>query len=291
MQQLPVIILCGGLGLRLRTTPDAPPKALTPIGGMPVLWHVMNIYARYGARDFILALGHRGDDIVAWFEALLRGGRDMTIDFAHPDRRVLYAGQWGEGVSPSPKRDDKGSGGGRVDVDVHRPFEYPVTDWRVTFVETGEETMTGGRLRRVLPHLATDRAHVTYADGLTDAAIPDIVARHDAFGVLATVLAVHPQTNFGIIEHADGIARTFIEKPQRSCCINGGFLVVERDVLERCTDDACVFEEDVLPALAREGRLGVHEHTGFWHCLDTQKDAADLNALWHTGNVPWYRSE
>ncbi len=277
MHHPPVIILCGGLGLRLRSSPDAPPKALAPIGGMPVLWHVMHIYARHGVRDFILALGHRSNDIIAWFEALLRGGRDMTVDFAYPDRRVLHDLTWGDGSAPSPHRPSM------TDEGVHPPMR----DWRVTFVETGEHTMTGGRLRRVLPYLRGDRAHVTYADGLSDVAIPDIVAHHDSLGVAATLLAVQPPTTFGMIEHTDGIASAFREKPRSHCCINGGFLVVERAVLERCTDDTCVFEEDVLPALAREGSLGVYQYDGYWQCLDTPKDAVELNRLWEAGRAPW----
>ncbi|MDH7516399.1 MAG: sugar phosphate nucleotidyltransferase [Bacteroidota bacterium] len=255
---VPVVILCGGKGLRLLPYSSDFPKALIPIGDMPVLWHVMKLFSAYHYRRFILAIGHRGDEIIDWFLRFRERRCDFTLSFAGPgDRRF------------------------------HKQLPEDERQWEITFVHTGEETETGGRLRRVLPYIDGEHVLATYADGLTDADIPSILRFHLDNGYHATLLSVYCRSRFGVLDCRDGLVSRFDEKPERILRVNGGFFAFHRSVLENIPGDEAVLETHVLPKLAEMGVLGAYEHNGFWHCLDTPKDLLHLRTLWASPSPPW----
>ena len=256
-QPYPVIILCGGLGLRMRHVAEGQPKALVPIGRRPVIWHVMKIYSRFGFRDFILPLGYGGDEIIAWFERYLSVTSDFTLSLG--DGRHQY----------------------------HTTLPEDERTWRVTFVHAGEGTETGGRLRRCLPYVDTEHVLATYVDGVADIDLSALLAQHLEDERDVTLSAVRLPTSFGIIETQERMLLEFSEKPVTHCSVNGGFLVFRSAVLDEISGDAAVLEKDVLPRLAREGRAGVFSHEGFWHCMDTPKHVEHLNRLWEQNSAPW----
>ncbi len=230
-----VVILCGGKGTRLREKTETLPKPLVEIGGRPIVWHVIQWYAHFGQREFLLACGYLGDRIADWVAAERHG------DLA--------------GLS-------------------------------VECVDTGAETQTGGRVAKLAERL-DGRFACTYADGLTDLRLPDLLATHERAGTAATLTAVRPENPFGVLELDDQQrVRRFIEKPPLRDWINGGFFIFERAVLERLDDDA-VLEREPLAGLAAEGALAAHRHQGFWACMDTYKDHERLDGLWAAGAAPW----
>jgi glucose-1-phosphate cytidylyltransferase len=230
----PVVILCGGRGTRLQEHTQSIPKPLVEIGGRPILWHVMQIYARQGLGEFVLATGYKG----AMIEAFVAGE------------------EWPEGV-------------------------------RAECVDTGEETPTGGRIRRVRDRLGDGTFCATYADGLADIDLAALVAHHRAHADLATMTVVRPELQFGVTElDGDGIVTGFHEKPRSEHWINGGFFCFEPGVFEYLSDSS-VLEREPLEGLAGDGHLHAYRHTGFWDCMDTYKDAVLLNDLWAQGRPPW----
>jgi glucose-1-phosphate cytidylyltransferase len=253
----PVIILCGGIGLRMQEITDGMPKALVSIGHRPVLWHVMKIYSRSGFRDFILPLGYGGEQIIAWFERYLSMAADFTL-------------RLGDGSHH-----------------FHAALPEDEQEWTITFVHAGEQTQTGGRLKRCRAHVGSEHVLATYVDGLTDADIGSVLEQHHADEKDVTLLSVSLPTTFGVIESAERMLLRFDEKPHTHCKVNGGFFVFRSSVLDEIRDDTAVLERDVLPELARAGRAGVFEHRGFWHCMDTPKHVDYLNRLWSTGEAPW----
>jgi glucose-1-phosphate cytidylyltransferase len=250
-----VVILAGGRGTRLAEETHAIPKPMVAIGGRPILWHIMRHYASYGFDDFVVACGYKGYVIKEYFANYRTHQSDITVDL----------------------------GAGSVEVLIKH-----TEDWRITLVDTGDSTMTGGRLQRLGP-LLDDTFLLTYGDGVSDIDISDLLAYHRSRdGALATVTAVHPPPRFGALETRDGMVTRFREKPIEGLDrINGGFFVVEPSVLELLTGDECVFEADPLGTLAARGQLAAFEHDGFWMPMDTLRDRDELDRLWASGSAPW----
>lgn len=255
------VILAGGFGTRLSEETAIRPKPMVEIGGRPIIWHIMKSYAAYGIDDFVVCCGYRGEVIKEYFLNYTRWQGDVTVD--------LGAGE----------------------VVVHR---RPEEDWRVTLVDTGTDTMTGGRLKRVGDHLDGDTFCLTYGDGVADIAIDDLVAYHRAEGLKATLTAVQPPGRFGALilhEGQDHVA-AFEEKPQggdggESAWINGGFFVLEPDVLDYIDGDDTVWERGPLERLAADRQLAAYRHRGFWQPMDTLRDRHLLEDLWSSGKAPW----
>ena len=250
------VILAGGLGTRLAEETGRIPKPMVEIGGMPMLWHIMKIYAAHGVTDFIICLGYRGYVIKEYFSNYFMHMSDLTVD--------LSTGT----------------------VEYSRSTAEP---WRVMMVNTGEATMTGGRLARVLPLLAGEEAFcLTYGDGVGDVDITGLIAFHKAHGRQATVTAVPPARRFGQLV-LDGEAVTdFSEKPQgEGGLINGGFFVLSPAVSAHLAGDATIWEQGPLQALAAAGELRAFAHPGFWQPMDTLRERQELEALWASGKAPW----
>jgi glucose-1-phosphate cytidylyltransferase len=249
-----VVILAGGRGTRLSEETHAIPKPMVSIGGRPILWHIMRHYAAFGLTDFVVACGYKGYVIKEYFANYLTHECDLAIDL----------------------------GTGSVEVISQHP-----EDWKVTLVDTGEATMTGGRLRR-LSSLLDETFLLTYGDGLADVRVDDLIDYHRRSGGLATVTAVHPPPRFGALEMRDGMVTSFREKPFASQDrINGGFFVFEPAMLPLLTGDDCVLEADPLATLASRGQLAAYEHDGFWQPMDTLRDRDELIRLWESGEAPW----
>ncbi len=250
------VILAGGLGTRLAEETGRIPKPMVEIGGMPMLWHIMKIYAAHGVTDFIICLGYRGYVIKEYFSNYFMHMSDLTVDLST----------------------------GNVEFSQSR-----AEPWRVTMVNTGEATMTGGRLRRVMPLLAGEEAFcLTYGDGVGDVDITALLAFHKAHGKQATVTAVPPARRFGQLV-LDGEAVTdFSEKPQgEGGLINGGFFVLSPAVAAHLKDDSTIWEQGPLQALAAAGELQAFAHPGFWQPMDTLRERQELEALWASGKAPW----
>jgi glucose-1-phosphate cytidylyltransferase len=249
------VILAGGLGSRLSEETTLRPKPMVEIGGKPILWHIMKIYAAHGIDEFVVCLGYKGYVIKEWFANYALHTSDVTFDL------------------------------GTGEMDVHHSTTEP---WRVTLVETGEETMTGGRLKRVLPYVGDETFCLTYGDGVSDVDITALIGHHRASGGLATVTAVQPSGRFGALEVADGRVSGFLEKPRGDhAWINGGFFVLEPAVGRYIAGDETVWEREPLERLAREGQLVPYYHEGFWHAMDTIRERQELEALWSSGDAPW----
>ena len=255
MTQPKVVILAGGLGTRLAEETTVRPKPMVEIGGRPILWHIMKIYAAHGLTDFVVCLGYRGYMIKEYFANYVLHTADVTVDLA--------------------------TGA----IDYHATNGEP---WRVTLVETGDGTMTGGRVRRVARYLGGEPFCLTYGDGVADVDVTALLAHHRSAGAEATVTAVQPPGRFGALDLAGDAVRRFKEKPDgESGWINGGFFVLQPTVLDRIAGDATVFENEPLEGLARDGLLNAYRHPGFWQPMDTLRDKAQLEALWSSGNAPW----
>jgi glucose-1-phosphate cytidylyltransferase len=251
------VILAGGRGSRLSEETHLRPKPMVEIGGMPILWHVMKLYAAHGIDEFVVCLGYKGYVVKEWFANYALHTSDVTFDL----------------------RD--------ASMEVHRSTTEP---WRVTLVDTGAATQTGGRLRRVLEHVGDETFCFTYGDGLADLDVGALVAFHREQGAAATVTAVRPAGRYGALEVDEDAerVRAFREKPQApGAWINGGFFVLEPEVGARIAGDETVWEQEPLGALAREGQLASYRHRGFWMAMDTLRDRNDLEALWTSGAAPW----
>ena len=251
-----VVILAGGLGTRIAEESDSRPKPMVEVGGMPILWHVMKIYATYGFTEFVICLGYRGYKIKEFFQNYYLHRSNVTFDLAN--NRVEY----------------------------HETVAEP---WRVTLVDTGEGTQVGGRIRRVLPLVSGDDAFcLTYGDGVGDINISSAVAAHRAGGRLATVTAVRPQGRFGLLHLNGDRVERFQEKPEgQKDWVNGGFFVLSPMVGRYIEGDGTVWEREPLEQLAADGELTAYRHEGFWHPLDTLRDKRALEDLWATGRAPW----
>ena len=249
------VILAGGLGTRLSEETDTKPKPMVEIGGQPILWHIMKIFAAYGVRDFVICLGYKGYAIKEYFLNYRLHLSDVTV----------------------------GTGSG--DVEFHRSG---AEDWRVSLVETGIATMTGGRLKRVRGYLGDEDFFLTYGDGVADIDLASLVAFHRAHGRLATVTSVVPPGRFGALELDGDRVTRFREKPAGDgATINGGFFVLSPKVVDYVEGDATVWENEPMERLASEGELSAYHHGGFWQAMDTLRDKNHLEALWSSGRAPW----
>ena len=252
-----VVILCGGLGTRLREETEFRPKPMVEIGGRPILWHIMKIYAHYGFRDFVLCLGYRGNMIKEYFLNYEAMNNDFTICLGNQNR-INYHGAHNE------------------------------QDFSVTLVDTGLETMTGGRVKRIEKYIGEDTFMVTYGDGVADIDIAAVVDFHHAHGQLVTMTTVRPISRFGLLDVDDtGRALNFAEKPQLDGWASAGFFVFNRQIFDYLGGDDCVLEQKPLERLAHEGKLMAYRHSGFFFAMDTYREYKYLNELWASGKGPW----
>ncbi|MBE6581375.1 MAG: glucose-1-phosphate cytidylyltransferase [Clostridia bacterium] len=253
-----VVILAGGFGTRISEESHLRPKPMVEIGGMPLLWHIMKYYATFGYCDFIICAGYKQDVIKDFFANYYLNHSDVSFDFS--ENRSMT---------------------------VHNTASDP---WRVTVVDTGRDTMTGGRLKRVRQYLDAGPFFLTYGDGLCDVDLRAEVAFHRAHGCLATLLAVRPDSRFGVLQLDGDAVRAFREKSASDAgLINGGFMVLDPRVLDYIEGDATVFERAPLERLCAAGQLMAFRHEGFWQCMDTLRDKEHLEHLWQQGRAPWQR--
>ncbi len=251
------VILAGGLGSRLSEETTLHPKPMVEIGGKPILWHIMKIYSHYGINDFIICLGYKGYTIKEYFANYFLYSADVTIDLANNT------------------------------AEYHRSDSEP---WRVTLVDTGATTMTGGRLRRVLPYVQNEDAFCfTYGDGVANVNINDLISFHRKQDKFVTLTATQPSGRFGSLVIGDeGSVHSFAEKPRGDgIWVNGGFFVLSPRVAEYLKDDATVWEKEPMESMARLGHVAAYKHEGFWHPMDTIFDKTTLENYWNSGNAPW----
>jgi len=250
------VILAGGLGTRISEETHLKPKPMVEIGGKPILWHIMKIYAHHGINDFVICCGYKGYLIKEYFANYFLHMSDVTFDMRNNS------------------------------MEVHQQSAEP---WRVTLVDTGEATMTGGRLKRVASYLQGEEAFCfTYGDGVSDVNITELIAFHQAQQVKATLTATLPPGRFGVLDLQGNKVKSFQEKPRGDGgLINGGFFVLSPSVMDYIDGDSCVWERVPLESLAQEGQLSAFEHEGFWQPMDTLRDKTHLEELWQSGQAPW----
>jgi len=251
-----VAILAGGKGTRIAEETEIRPKPMVEIGGRPILWHIMKIYAHYGCDNFSIAVGYKGDFIKRWFHDHCLLGGDMTVKLAT-----------GEIVS-------------------HDNSTLP--DWTVNVVDTGMETMTGGRIKRLKPWIGNEPFLLTWGDGVADVRIDDLIKFHKSHGKLATMTSVRPPARYGHLEFDGDRVCRFTEKPQTAeGWINGAFFVLEPEVFDYIDGDSTQFEKEPMERLAEEGQLMAYKHDSFWQCMDTLREKHILETLWSSGKAPW----
>ena len=249
------VILAGGLGTRISEETQIRPKPMVEIGGKPILWHIMKIYSAHGVNDFIICLGYKGYMVKEYFANYFLHMSDVTFDMANNSMHV---------------------------------HQKNVEPWRVTLVDTGEHTMTGGRLRRVRPYLGDEDFCMTYGDGVSDVDVSALIAFHKKNARLATLTATQPPGRFGALDFSGDLIRSFKEKPQGdSSWINGGFFVLSPKVIDYIENDATTWEREPMERLAAEQQLAAYRHDGFWQPMDTLRDKSQLEALWQSGQAPW----
>ncbi|NEP42933.1 MAG: glucose-1-phosphate cytidylyltransferase [Okeania sp. SIO2H7] len=252
-----VVILAGGLGTRLREETEFRPKPMVEVGGRPILWHIMKIYARYGYQDFIICLGYRGNVIKEYFLNYEAMNNDFTIHL-----------------------------GEKHQITYHNA--HTEQDFRVTLVDTGLETMTGGRVKRIEKYIQEDTFMVTYGDGVADVDIHALLSFHKQHGKLATLTTVRPFSRYGVINlDEEGTVVDFAEKPQEKNWANAGFLVFNRGVFDYLKSDDDVLEKEAIERLAADNRLMAYRHEGFFFAMDTYREYKYLNQLWDSGEAPW----
>jgi glucose-1-phosphate cytidylyltransferase len=248
-------ILAGGVGSRLAEETQVKPKPMVEIGGRPILWHIMMHYAHYGFKEFVIALGYKGEVI-----------KKYMVDYCSLNSNLTVALETGE-------------------VRIHDAYK---TDWTVELVDTGIPTLTGGRIKRLAPYLGDGTFMMTWGDGVADLNLHDLLAFHRSHGRLATLTAVRPPARFGHIELQGDQVMEFSEKPQtRAGWINGAFFVLEPGVFDYIEGDATQWEREPLERLAKDGQLMAYRHTSFWQCMDTLRDKVLLEELWQSGSAPW----
>jgi glucose-1-phosphate cytidylyltransferase len=251
-----VVILAGGLGTRLAEETEVKPKPMVEIGGYPILWHIMKIYASQGFNEFFVALGYKGEIIKRYFLDYYSLCGNMTVNLSN----------------------------GKAEISENDQLE----DWTVNLIDTGQNSMTGGRIKRLEPFLKDEPFMVTYGDGVADINVQELVKFHRSHGKMATVTAVRPPARYGELLISEDLTTSFSEKPQTHAgWINGGFLVLEPQVLDYLSDDSSIMELEVLERLANENQLVAYRHYGFWQCMDTLRDKRQLEEAWQNGNPPW----
>lgn len=250
------VLLAGGLGTRLSEETATRPKPMVEIGGKPILWHIMKIYSSYGVTEFVICLGYKGYVIKEYFANYFLHMSDVTFDMTDNS------------------------------VKIHQAYAEP---WKVTLVETGENTQIGGRIKRIIPYVKDDEAFcLTYGDGVGNIDIPAVIDLHRKEGRLATVTATQPPGRFGALEYKDNQVLGFQEKPRGDgSWINGGFFVLSPKVVDYIEGDATVWEREPMENLATENQLSVYRHHGFWQPMDTLRDWRQLEELWASGKAPW----
>ena len=249
------VILCGGLGTRLSEETALKPKPMIEIGGMPVLWHIMKICAAYGIREFVLPLGYKGEVIKDFFMNYMYRSRSLTVE--------MHKGR----------------------VEVHQGESE---DWIVHLLDTGLNTMTGGRLKQAAEFIGREPFLATYGDGVANVDITKLIELHQRCKRLATVTAVRPPARFGAMVFSGDIVTRFDEKPQTSeGWINGGFFILQPEAVDYIANDDIIWEREPMEKLAAEGQLASYRHEGFWQCMDTLRDVRLLESLWHEGKAPW----
>jgi glucose-1-phosphate cytidylyltransferase len=250
------IILAGGVGSRLAEETEIRPKPMVEIGYRPILWHILKIYAHFGYKDFLIALGYKGEHIKRYMADYASLATDLTVDMAK----------------------------GTVETHQHTDSE----DWRVTLVDTGRHTETGGRMLKLMPYLDGETFMMTFGDGVSDVDITQLVEFHRSHGKLATLTAVRPPARFGHVELEGDRVAEFSEKPQvGEGWINGGFFVLEPKVLDYIEGEDVMFQREPLERLAKDGQLMAYKHTAFWQCMDTLRDKISLQQLWDSDAAPW----
>jgi len=253
-----VVILCGGKGTRLREETEYRPKPMVEIGGRPVLWHIMKIYAHYGFKDFVICLGYKGNMIKEYFLNYEAMNNDFTIPLGNYNKIQLHS-------------------------------NHQERDWLVTLADTGEEAQTGARVKRIEKYIDGDLFMLTYGDGVANINIEELVEYHKSHGKIGTMTGVHPSSRFGELVIRDNKIEVFNEKPQvTGGLINGGFFVFNKKFFKYLKeDDNCYLEKEPLENLAADGELIVYPHEGFWQCVDTYRELKLLNNVWKSRNPPW----
>lgn len=255
-----VVILAGGFGTRISEESHLRPKPMVEVGGMPVLWHVMKYYSSFGLNEFIICAGYKQNVIKEWFADYYINHSDVTFDFVKKEK-----------------------------ITVHATESDP---WRVTVVDTGLNTMTGGRIKRIGRYLDDEPFCMTYGDGVSNVDIAKELEFHKKHGKLATLTAVHPDSRFGVLDIQSNQIMAFREKSDADVgWINGGFMILDPKVLDYIEGDSTVFERDSLEKLVADGQLMAFRHRGFWQCMDTLRDKERLEGLWNSKKAPWKRWE
>lgn len=251
-----VVLLAGGLGTRISEESQYKPKPMIEIGGMPILWHIMKEYSYYGFNDFVICAGYKQHMIKEWFADYFLHTSDITFDFTQENKVIIH--------------------------DRH------CEPWKVTVVDTGLNTMTGGRIKRIQKYINNESFFMTYGDGVCDVDIKKLLEYHKKRGKVATLTAVKVEQRFGVLDVEEGTVKAFREKQKNDMAlINAGYMVLEPKIFEYLQDDMTVFEGEPLIKLAKNGQLSSYFHEGFWQCMDTKKEHDQLEALWIKGLAPW----
>lgn len=251
-----VVILAGGFGTRITEESQLKPKPMVEIGGMPILWHIMKEYSFYGFNEFIICAGYKQHIIKEWFADYFLRTSDVTFDFTQGEKVI-----------------------------VHNQHSEK---WKVTVVDTGLKTMTGGRVRRIKKYVGNEPFMLTYGDGVSDVNIQNLLSFHKKNGTIATLTVVQPEGRFGMIDMTESRITSFREKSQSDTgFVNGGYMVLQPEVFDYLEDDNTVFEKEPLERLAEENELTAYKHDGFWQCMDTIRDKQKLDALWENGIAKW----
>ncbi|HEY8892448.1 MAG TPA: glucose-1-phosphate cytidylyltransferase [Clostridium sp.] len=252
-----VVLLAGGFGTRISEESHLKPKPMIEIGDMPILWHVMKIYSHYGYNDFIICCGYKAHMIKEYFADYYLHRSDVTFDFSENNKMT-----------------------------VHSNFSEP---WKVTLVDTGLNTMTGGRIKRIQKYIGNKPFMLTYGDGVSDVNIAELVKFHETHGKIATMTAINIAQRFGVLDiNEDNTIDSFREKnDDDGSMINGGFMVLNPEIFEYIEGDSTVFEKTPLEKVAKMGELMAYKHEGYWSCMDTQRDKQQLEFLWESGKAPW----
>jgi glucose-1-phosphate cytidylyltransferase len=254
-KRMKVVILAGGYGTRISEESEIRPKPMVEIGGKPILWHIMKIYSAFGYNEFVILLGYKGFQIKEYFANYFLHHSDVTFDLK--ENRMSTHNNSGE-------------------------------NWKVTLIDTGIDTMTGGRIRRAKDFLNDETFMLTYGDGVADINISELVDFHKKNKNIITMSTVQPEGRYGIIEFGDkNFVTKFLEKPKGDTWINGGFFVCEPQIFEYLENDETIFEREPLEKLSSENKLSAFKHNGFWKCMDTLRDKIQLNELWNSGNAKW----
>jgi len=251
------VILCGGQGTRLREETEYRPKPLVDVGGRPIVWHIMKSCAHYHLNDFVLCLGYKGQMIKDYFLSYEAMNNDFTINLGRTDS-----------------------------IQYHN--RHDEQDMKVTLADTGQDTMTGGRIGRIRKYVGDETFVVTYGDGLSDVNLLDLIAFHRSHGKIATVTAVSPPSRYGVLQiGANGSVDRFLEKPQQESRVSAGFFVFEPAMFDYLDGDDCIMEHAPLSRLAAEGQLMAYQHDGFFYAMDTYREYVVLNEMWDSGKSPW----